>query len=51
MTKKCMYGCGTSLYWDDKIEGKLKWVEPNGIKHDYKRCAEILKQQGKKLLK
>lgn len=52
MTKHCIYGCGKTLYWDDDIEGKLKWCEVDTkLKHDYKRCAEILKEQGKQLIK
>lgn len=52
MTKKCVYGCGKTVYWDNNRAGKLKWVEVDSkILHDYPRCAELLKQQGKVLKK
>lgn len=50
--KVCQYGCGKELFWDKTEPGKLKWVEcESGILHDYKRCAELLKREGKKLVK
>lgn len=50
--KRCKYGCGTLVYWDDKVEGKLKWKEADGVTiHGYKRCADLLKSQGKELIK
>lgn len=46
--KYCKYHCGTLVFWDDTIQGKLRWREPDGVTiHDYPRCAELLKQQGK----
>ncbi len=52
-TKPCKYGCGEVIYWDNTILGfKPKWRETgSGKRHDYKRCAELLKEQGKKLVK
>lgn len=48
-TKKCKYNCGKEVYWDNKItDSKIKFVEVDTkILHDYKRCAELLKEQGK----
>lgn len=47
--KKCINGCGKDIYWDKSIEdSKLKWAEcDSGIHHTYKRCADVLKSQGK----
>lgn len=48
MAKDCRYGCGTKVFWNEDIPGKLKWCEVNtGLKHDYPRCADLLKTQGK----
>lgn len=51
-SKKCGYGCGKTIYWDDNRSGKLKWVETDSeILHNYPRCADLLKEQGKVLKK
>ena len=48
MSKLCQYGCGTKIFWNNNLEGKLKWCEETTkLKHDYPRCAELLKAQGK----
>lgn len=48
--KECKYGCGMPIYWSN--EAKF-WVEADdlGIVHTYKRCAELLRSQGKVLMK
>ncbi|MDR4490842.1 MAG: hypothetical protein R2685_08065 [Candidatus Nitrosocosmicus sp.] len=51
--KLCKYGCGKYVYWNESIKGKLKWVEYDSgslnIIHNYPRCADLLKEQGKDL--
>lgn len=52
MNKPCIYGCGKNVFWNNIIEGKLKWCEVDTrLLHDYKRCADLLKAQGKELIK
>jgi hypothetical protein len=49
--KKCRYGCGKMVFWDDSInDKKIKYRETDtGDLHDYPRCADLLKEQGKDL--
>lgn len=51
IAKDCRYHCGKKVYWskDDKYKDmKLRWVEADtDIYHGFKRCAELLKEQGK----
>src|SRR5687768_13345558 len=38
--KICKFGCGTMLYWNDKLETKNKFVEVNTEKpHTFFRCS------------
>ena len=48
--KACKYGCGMRIYWSEEVGF---WIEADclGIVHTYKRCAELLKSQGKLLTK
>lgn len=49
-SKECKYGCGKMVYWDNNLDGKLKWREVDGgAIHSYPRCADILKSQNKDL--
>ena len=45
MAKQCKFDCGTEIEWNDN-EKKFFEVGTE-TKHDYKRCGEILKSQGK----
>lgn len=47
--KDCQYGCGKKIFWNPNIKiPKIKYQEyDTGILHDYPRCAELLKAQGK----
>lgn len=51
--QECKYGCGKKIYWNPNIKiSKIKFMEfDTGILHDYPRCAQLLKQQGKDLVK
>lgn len=50
--KPCKYGCGSILIWDYKLEGPNKFKDVNtGVQHSYQICADILKSQGKKMVK
>lgn len=49
MSKLCGNGCGIRIWWNDerKENPKIKWEEVStGLFHDYKRCAEIMKEKG-----
>ena len=49
-TKKCRYGCGKVVYWDNNRSEKIRWVEVDTEPptfHDFKRCAQLLKEQNK----
>lgn len=49
---QCKYGCGKLIFWDNNIQGKIKFRETDtGLLHDYPRCAKLLKEQGKVLTK
>lgn len=45
----CKYGCGKKIFWNPNIKiSKIKFQEfDTGMLHDYPRCAQLLKQQGK----
>lgn len=47
--KPCRYGCGKKLEWrQENDETKGRFYETNSdIFHSYKRCKELLEEQGK----
>ena len=46
MAKQCKYECGTEIEWNDEQKRFFETEDPS-VKHDYKRCGEILRSQGK----
>jgi len=50
--KDCKYHCGKKIIWDNSRTENIKFVEVDtGILHNYKRCGDLLKEQGKELIK
>lgn len=45
----CIYGCGKKIFWNPNLKiPNIKFQEfDTGKLHDYPRCAELLKEQGK----
>ena len=44
----CCYGCGKMIYYNPQMKTKMKLLEfDTGQLHDYVRCYNLLKQQGK----
>lgn len=47
MAKLCKFGCETQIEWND--EQKKFYESGTNTIHGFKRCAELLKQQGKQI--
>lgn len=48
--KECGGGCGKKIFWNTRLmdNPKIRWCEVDTrLLHDFKRCAELLKEQGK----
>jgi hypothetical protein len=52
MARKCKFGCGKSIEWDDNLYGRVKFKEVDtGKVHDFPRCRDVQEENsiGKKV--